>query len=199
MSSLSQKEKIIRERRTIEATKKNLMGPSGKIGIIVRALGSPIMSEGGTYVDTNYLENPYDDFVDVEYEQTVSGQDGPVAWRDQIGHNESGAGVVHEENPNFLGYVFDGLSRGIHIEIQYMRHEHILRVHYKGYEVYREVAGELNAYGPFPEWEEIIFRLYKNAKEKYKNIKDQEYAELSDAVDRKKASFWNRLKMRWGV
>jgi len=196
--SWSQKEKVIREKRTIEATKKNIMGPSGKIGIIVRALGSPIMAQGSTYVDTHYLEDPYEDFSDMKFETTASGQDGPIAWRGEILEDEGGAGAIHEENPNFLGYVFDGLSRGIHLEIQYMRHEHTMKVHYKGYEVYKEVAGELDAYAPFPEWEDVIVRLYKSAKEKYKDIKDQEHAEFAEVVERKKATFWNRIRTRWG-
>jgi hypothetical protein len=205
--SWSQKEKVIREKRTIEATKKNLMGPAGKIGIIVRALGDPIMAQGGSNIDTYYLEDPFEDFSNVEYEKTLSGQNGPVAWTDDLIENEGGAGAIHEDNSNFLGYVFDGLSRGIHIEIQYirqidimtMRQIYTLKVHYKGYEVYKEVAGELDAYAPFPEWEDLILRLYKNAKEKHKSIKDQEYTDLIEVVDKKKASFLDRLRMRWGV
>lgn len=197
--SYSQKEKVIRERRTSLAVKNNMMGPSGKLGIIVKAFGHPIMYEGGGYVDTNYLEDPYADFTDTEYEKTLSGQDGPVAWQDRILDGEEGAGGVYDENPNFLGYVFDGLSRGIHMEIKYMRQEHVLRVDYKGYEVYREVAGELEAYSPNEEWEGIINKLHKNAKDKYKELKDIEQAELLEAVERKKNSFWERLRTRWGL
>lgn len=196
--SYSQKEKVIRERRTSLAVKNNMMGPSGKIGIIVKAFGHPIMNEGGCYVDTNYLEDPYEDFTDIEYEKTLSEQNGPVAWRNEILEGDGGAGVVHDENPNFLGYVFDGLSRGIHIEIKYMRHEHMLRVDYKGYEVYKEVAGELEAYSPAEDWESIINRLYKHAKEKYKQIKHEEQIEILEAVEKKKATFFERLRTRWG-
>jgi len=35
------KENIIREKRTLEATKKNLMGPSGKFGVILQVFGTP--------------------------------------------------------------------------------------------------------------------------------------------------------------
>ena len=197
--SYSQKEKVIRERRTGLAVKNNMMGPSGKLGIIVKALGHPIMYEGGGYIDTHYLEDPYADFTDTEYENTLSGQDGPVAWQDRILDGDEGAGGIHDENPNFLGYVFDGLSRGIHMEIKYMRHEHVLRVDYKGYEVYREVAGELEAYSPDEEWEGVIARLHKHAKDKYKELKDIEQAELLESVERKKNSFWERLRQRWGL
>ena len=42
-------EKRIQEKRTVEATKKKLMGFNGKLGCIVRNLGQPIIaqSEGG--------------------------------------------------------------------------------------------------------------------------------------------------------
>ena len=58
---MNEKEKRIQEQRTIEATKKNLMGLTGKIGTIVRNLGQPMISqcEGGTFLDTSYLDDPW--------------------------------------------------------------------------------------------------------------------------------------------
>ena len=59
-------EKRIQEKRTIEATKKRLMGFNGKLGCIVRNLGQPIMShmEGGglhEYGETiNFWEDAYE-------------------------------------------------------------------------------------------------------------------------------------------
>ena len=197
--SWSQKEKVIKEKRTIEATKKNIMGPTGKIGIIARVFGSPIMSESNLHVDSYYMDDPYEDYHDSEYEKTISGQNGPKLWTDQLIESEGGAGSAEETNPNFLGYTFDGLSRGMHIEIQYMRTEHMLRVYYKGYEVYREVTGELELYSPFPEWEDMINKIYNKAKEKNKEIKEFEKQELSKILENKKASFWQKLRLNWGI
>lgn len=196
--SWEQKEKVIKEKRTTQAVSKNFFGPTGKISIILKAYGSPVMRQGGTFCDVNYLEDPFEDYSDTEYETTVSGQNGPVAWRDEILEDGDGAGIAHENNPNYLGSVFDGLSRGIHIEIQQMRHSHTMVVNYKGYEVYKEVAGELEAYAPFPEWEDAINRLYKSAKTKYEEIKGQNLIELTDVIDRKKSFFWEKLRRRWG-
>ena len=58
MSKQEEIEEKIREQRTIEANKKGLIGQNGKIGMVLRMLGHPIIAqyEGGTYVDTNYLD-----------------------------------------------------------------------------------------------------------------------------------------------
>jgi len=192
MSGWKQKENAIREKRTIEATKKNLMGPSGKLGIIVMSLGSPIIRQSSCYVDVSFLEDPYEDDTDIEYASTASGQKGPVAWEDRI--SEDSDMMAQEE-----GFVFDGLSRGMHIEVKYWHRNNKLEVTYKGYEVYKEGGGELFAYAPFPEWEEMIERLYKSAKPKSKELKMLREVEVGQAIERRKRSFWERLRNRWGV
>lgn len=197
MNTWQQKENVLRERRTTMAAQKKLIGPNGKIGIILRAYGHPIMREESSMYDVSYLDDPYD-FVETDYEKTLSGQPGPVAWRDEILEGD-GAGGPSEDNHNFLGYVFDGLSRGIHMEIQYMRHTNTMTVHYKGYEVYREVSGELFGYAPFKDWEDLIERLYTTAKDKYKLVKEEEYGNIAEKLEQKKASFWQKLRMRWGI
>jgi hypothetical protein len=62
-----------------------------------------------------------------------------------------------------LGWIYDGLRQGLHLEIKYFNPENKLTVYYKGYEVYKEVSGELEAYAPFEEWEDPIKELYKVA------------------------------------
>lgn len=192
MPSLSQKEKVIREKRTIEATKKNLMGISGKLGIIAQTLGFPIVRQGTGLVDAVYLDDPYDDVAEAEYETTVSGQPGPLMYEDEI--KEASDDYVHEE-----GFVFDGLSRGMHIEIKYWHHNNKLEASYKGYQVYKEIAGELFAYAPFPEWEDMITRLYKVAKDKSKEQKALREAQIGQEIKAQKITFWHRLRTRWGL
>ncbi len=189
---MNDKENVIREKRTNLAIKNNLMGPSGKFGIILQAFGSPITRQGSGLFDTNYLNTNYEDPVYTEYGSTMSGQDGPVAYRDEILDNIDDF-VVNE------GLMFDGLSRGIHLDITYWHVTNEMKVFYRGYSVYREVAGELYAYAPFSDWEDPIERLYKAAKEKMKNMKKIEQAELQEAVTHKKQQFWHNLRMRWGV
>lgn len=185
-------ENIIREKRTIEATKKNLMGPSGKFGMILQAFGTPITRQGSSLLDTGYMSNPYDDFVETEYASTLSGQQGPVAQRDEILTFDSD--YVFDE-----GLLFDGMSRGIHLEILYWNAENRLKVSYKGYPVYIEVAGELEGYAPFEEWENIIERLARSAKDRIKQIKKQQEEDARKKMEERKNKFWEVLKMRWGV
>ena len=186
-----QKEKAIREKRTLEATKKNFMGVSGKMGVIAQTLGSPIIQQGGGLFDVNYLEDP-DDFTEAEYETTASGQPGPQMYRDEL--PESTDSSVEER-----GYVFDGLSRGMHIEIRFWHDGQRIEVNYKGYLVYREIASELLAYAPFPEWESMVERLYKLAKQKTMSVKEATQMALATKIQREKENFWARLRHRWGV
>jgi len=190
--SWEKKENAIREKRTIEATKKNLMGPSGKLGLITLTFGSPIVRQGGSYMDVSYLEDPYADDTDTEYASTASDQNGPVVSQNKI--IDGTDDFIQEE-----GFVFDGLSRGMHIEIKYWHLNNKLEVTYRGYEVYKESGGELFAYAPFPEWEEMIERLYKAAKPKSKESKKLREVEVGQAIERRKRSFWERLRTRWGV
>jgi hypothetical protein len=190
--SWTQKENAIREKRTIEATKKNFMGPSGRLGVIAKALGHPIIREGSGFNDVSFLEDPYEDFTDSEFATTASGQKGPLAFKDELPIANSD--FIEEE-----GYVFDGLSRGMHIEIKYWHNSNKLEVSYRGFLVYKEVAGELANYAPFEEWEDMIKRLYKAAKIKAKDDVSLEEVEISEAIERKKRSIWENLKNRWGL
>ena len=179
--SWKQKENAIRDKRTIEATKKNFMGPSGKLGVIAMVLGSPIIRQGTGLWDVNYLEDPYEDFSDIEFETTTSNQKGPLAWKDEI--LEMGDDFTEEE-----GHVFDGLSRGMHLDIKYWHVNHKLEVTYRGYLVYKEIGGELDSYAPFPEWEDMIGRLYKSAKSKEKDQMPLKEMEIGAEIERKKQS-----------
>lgn len=187
-----QKENVIREQRTIEATKKNLMGPAGKFGIILQAYGTPVIRQGTSLVDSSFLEDPFEDFIETEYSSTASGQRGPLAYRDEI----SNADTEHVYNE---GLLFDGLSRGMHLEIVYWHYDSRLQVSYKGYPVYMEIAGELEAYAPTDEWENLIERLAKSGKEKLKSLKKQEEEELGKQIQEKKKTFLQRIKNKWGV
>lgn len=187
-----QKEKAVREKRTLEAIKKNYTGPSGKFGTIAQALGYPVVRQGTGLYDNSYLDDPYADHIETDYETTVSGQLGPQMSRDEL--LDMGDADVQEE-----GYVFDGLSRGIHVEIQYWYENQQIKVSYRGFLVYKELGGELFTYAPFPEWEELIERLYKAAKNKAKELKKVQEAELTQKLQREKQSFWTKLRYRWGV
>lgn len=190
--ALSQKEKAIQEKRTIEATKKNMMGSVGKLGMIVQVLGDKIIKEDGGLYDIGYLEDPYTDNSEVQYETTMSGQNGPEIGKDELPYTEF-------SQSQELGYVFDGLSRGMHLEIKFWHHNQRIDVTYKGYLVYKEIAGELFCYAPFDDWEDMIVRLHKAAKEKSKDLKHLREMAIGETIEEEKRSFWEKLRMRWGV
>ena len=185
-------ENVIREKRIIEATKKNLMGPAGKFGIILQAYGTPIIKQGSSLFDQGFLNDMNEDDVYTEYSSTLSGQNGPLAHRDEILYYQ-------DEQIYNEGLIFDGLNRGFHLEIVYWDHENKLKVSYKGYVVYLEIAGELESYAPFDEWENIIDKIFINAKQKAKSIKIQKEKEISDHIQQKKKNFLKQIRLKWGI
>jgi hypothetical protein len=185
-------ENVIREKRTIEATKKNFMGPSGRFGTILQAFGTPVIRQGSGLTDINYLDDPYENYSYAEHSPMMSEQLGPISYKDELL-------VAGDDNVYTEGLVFDGLSRGMHLEIVYWHSTNEIKVSYRGHLVYHEVAGELNAYAPFPEWENLIERLSKAAKDRMKQIKEQQETNLAERVQASKGVFWQRLRTRWGI
>lgn len=187
---MKEHENVIKEKRTIEATRKNLMGPSGKFGVILQSFGSPIIRQGSSLFDQNFLEMESDSTY-TEYASTLSGQKGPVAYRDEI--------LTFDDFISNEGLVFDGLSRGVHLEIIYWSTENKLNVTYKGYTVYLEISGELESYVPFEEWESIVDKMFISAKERAKQMKKQKELEFSEKVSSSKKGFLELLRKKWGI
>lgn len=171
------KEKILREERTNMAIRNNLIGPSGKLGVIAKYLGSPIIRQGSGLLDVNYLEDIYSR----EEPEGIQSFD------------------ANEEYVVCEGWVFDGLSRGMHLEIKYIDHQKKLTVSYKGYEVYSEVAGDLLAYAPFPDWENMISRLYDQARNLQKAKKERDNQEAAVKSHAKRMDFLTKMRMKWGI
>ena len=191
MNSPLHKENVIREKRTMEATKKNLMGPGGKLGLIARTFGKPIIRQGNPLYDATYM-NLEMDFTEEHYEKTLSGQNGPLAYREEIAE-------MGEEGMNTEGFLFDALSSGIHLEIQLWIENNRLRVYYKGHVVYEESGAELEAYTPFDEWEQHVNRLYDRAKVKAKVQEKTRDAVEEAVVEKQKASIFQILREKWGI
>lgn len=186
-------ENAIKEKRTIEATKKNLMGQTGKFASILQVFGEKIIRQGGGISSGNYLEYEHDDDdVFEEYESTLSGQNGPLMYRDEI--KEMDDDVAFEE-----GMLFDGLSMGIHLEIIYWNNDNELIVNYKGNKIFYEVAGELYGYLPDSEWEKYVDKLYIVAKAKLKKMKEIEEEETKKMIEIKKEGLIERLRKKWGI
>lgn len=175
--TLAQKARIIRERRQLLATNKNMMGSGGKLGIIAKYLGTPIIRQGSGLMDQTFLTDPYDMFEE---------EDKLPTYNDAYQCME--------------GYIFDGLSRGMHFEVRLNIVVNEIRAQYQGYVVYEEKLGDLYAYNPQPEWEDnIVEPLYKQATKKAKEL-GAEIAEEKRATAIEKARlFLEDLKQRWGL
>lgn len=167
----------IREQRTIEATRKNLVGKHGKLGAIAMILGTPIMAHTGNEI--NYMDDPY---ALHDPDEMPMFRDDPYALP--------------------IGWIWDGLREGIHLEIKVDDFKNEVVCYYKGYMVYREEAGLLEAYAPkhpiAGEWEHYIDLLYDRARKvKIHNIKVEEKIE-----EKKNSSLARRildaLRLRWG-
>lgn len=167
-------EKVIQEKRTILATKNDLMGAEGKLGLIARFLGEPMIRQGSGFHDETYLDDPYD----IDEDEILTADEGEAVY--------------------FEGYVFSGLKWGMHMEIHLHEDESKIIVWYKGYEVYREEAGDLLGYAPFPEWENMIERIYKIAKKKEQESKNDFVGEIEKEIQKEKKSFFEKLRLKWG-
>jgi hypothetical protein len=172
---MRREEKIVQEKRTIEAITKNLMGLGGKLGIIAKYLGDKIIRQGSSLYDVSYMDDPYD-------------------LPDDGGIKDSEDGVNCEE-----GLVFDGLRFGMHIEIHVFSAENKIVVYYRGFEVYREESGDLLGYAPFPEWEKLIDSLYKKARKREEESKQNVIEKMENEIKKSKKSFFEKLGMRWGI
>ncbi len=176
---MKDQERRIKEQRTIEAARKNLMGSSGKLGVVCRFMGHPIHEHGGGFVDTRYLDAPWYD--------EINGPDSDIPTLDE------------DESISVIGWFFDGLSSGINMEIKYMDSENELTVRWQGYLVYREVRGDIDVYVPRPEWEGKVESLYQIAKKREQVVKADMAEEQYEESKRLKESWLQRMMQKWGL
>lgn len=213
---MNEREKRIQEQRTIEATRKNLMGLTGKIGTVLRNLGEPLIaqSQGGSLMDSSYLDDPWA----LPTEGTPAGElkEGPADYvQGQIPYMEMNPEGTSEpidgafrqsrdydmplNSTSQIGWYFDGLSSGVHMEIKYDEHSKSLTLNWKGYLVYKEASGELAAYSPAREWEEKINYMYQIAATKERASKKETKEEEMKEVQKMKTSWIQKMRERWGL
>jgi hypothetical protein len=166
-------EQRIKEQRMIEATGKGYTGAlNSKFGCILQFLGKPIKSHSSPLFETSYLFDPYE----VNDDEMPTFDDGEM---------------VSE-----LGFFFDGLSRGMHLEIKFIDND--LTVNYKGYLVYKETSGDLEAYFPHPEWEKHIENLYSAAVKLQRQAKKESGQTKIKIEEAEKKAWLHSLWEKWG-
>ncbi len=169
-----EKEKKIQDQRLLQASKRNLLGVNGKIGTVVRYMGQPIILEvdfesslpGVLYKSNNYLDDPYQETEDYDFGNMTAEQiyqKIPMTNYEPFFPSQEGFNDHEYSNHqlSILGWHFDGLSRGMNLQIQHDDEDKKLIVYYNGRIVFQETAGNLESYVP-SEWEEHIEKLYKD-------------------------------------
>lgn len=199
---MNEKELKIKQQRQTEAHAKNLIGMDGKIGMVVKHLGQPIVaqSEGGMWstIGVNYND------IDLHPEETGFEEESdelPVIYTEDVEQPSGWEWTDKKKPPNYvsieeIGWHFNGLSRGLHLEIKYMESE--LEVHYKGYLVFKERAGDLLAYNP-GEWEKHINDLYTIARKIDIKKKKEIKKENLDKAKKNKDTWLAKMRRVWGL
>lgn len=171
----------IKEERTSRALSRGIMGLAGKLACIANFLGSKIVSETADFHSENPMFDVWDMQSSDEYDhKRIHDGDETACSRD-------------------IGFIFDGLSRGMHLEIKYMFSDKSLSVYHNGIKVYLEIGGDLQMYAPTQEWESMIDRLFVVAKAKADVHKKEESAQSKVISNRNKLEFLDRLRLQWGI
>lgn len=170
------REQMIKEARTIEAMKKGYMGLEGKFSQIAKYLGQPIFHQGSRVFEQTFLEDPY-------------GEEDP-----------EDIPMMDEEQQSYqVGLQFDGLSRGINMTISVQYHLREITCRFQGQIVYKEIAGELEGYAPYPEWEDKIDSLTSLARKVEKVQRPMERMKLAEENNKKRSEILEYLRNKWGL
>jgi hypothetical protein len=173
------KEKVIREKRELDAVREGIMGLDGKYGTIVRNLGQPIIAHGGGALYESTTADYLDIYGEVEEEEIPT--------------------IDEDVSVQELGWHWDGLKFGIHAEIRYLIDKKELLVTWQGFPVYAEVQGELEAYNPTGEWQEKLEPVYRMAKRKEAQYRHQVTTEKRQESRAASLSWLEQLRQRWGI
>lgn len=196
---------------------KKYMGAEGKFGTILKVFGSEIAEQLDEFSSSRYLDDPYAEEIDPhdtktneDFLQSIptmgafqTGDDGvsrsiqepgdvaPEWWTPKKAHIQQS---VYE-----YGYLFDGLSRGMHLEIKYTNADRRLVVSYQGYPVYEERSGILTCFSPDKAWESLINKLYEKAAPVAKVNKDNAKDAEAASEEYQKTSYIEKMVKRWGL
>jgi len=191
-----EKEKLIQEQRTIEATKKNLMGNSGKLVTIARYLGQPMV-----FTEMDLFNNSYYNYEEDEDKipTVLENEDLLHDYNENDEMWNDSRKKINLIRTNVIGYFFTGLSKGVNMEIKYLGDDNEIYLEYKGNVVYQEKNGELIIYNPTDGWETFIDKFYIQAstirQKRNKELKEEKSQEL----EQKKQSFLGNLLKKWGI
>ena len=196
---MKEQEKRIKDQRTIDANRKNLMGLEGKLGCILKYLGEPLVrqDEGEWFHNVRTM----DEEEDVEWGGTpeeiitqISTEDWGAMLPDECYRSERKSYDVEE-----VGLLFDGLSSGINLELRYRNDDGRLTARWEGHLVYDEIAGDLQCFVPMQEWEDKVNLLFPLAKKREVAKAHTMMDTRKEKVQKDKLSLLDRIRKKWGV
>lgn len=167
-------EQVIKEKRVIEAAKKEYQGGNGKLALICKNLGDKMVDQGGRY--DNFIK--YDAFWGSSNEMEYLDENTPLS---------------------FIGYYFYGLSYSANLEIFYFENDKKIEVKYEGELVYKEINGDLECFVPKECWEKKIEEFYNLAKKIEDNNKKNDKEIKKQLFEKKKNNILDYIKQKWGV
>jgi hypothetical protein len=198
---MQEQEKRIKDQRTIEANRKKLMGLEGKLGCILKYLGEPLIQQdqGDWFHTSHYLED--EEAQDQDWGGTPEEIITQIPTEDwgNMAADECYRSERIQYDTQEIGMIFDGLSRGMNLEIRYLNQEHILTLKYEGELVYKEVAGELEAYVPSSDWEYKVDQLFPFAKKHEVTVVTEAVKKKKERDHTRKFEFLDKLRKKWGV
>lgn len=187
----------------------NLMGVEGKLGTIVKFLGQPIIDQSDGVSEVNGVFHsqtslPDFDLIFDDEPKTIQDYVNNIPVMDE-GNDDPEGPEWGEPKPRIkyritqLGFYYYGLSQGIQLEIKYLHEESSILANYKGIKVYEEKLSELLSYIPQEEWEKHVDKLYLKALEKKNMFQKQLKQENKIELEKKKNSWLQSLRNRWGI
>lgn len=168
------KEQMIREQRTIDAMRNGLMGSEGKLVRIAKAMGEPIYRHGTSNFNQNFLDDPYE----------LPSEDLPTMDEEEMSYQ--------------IGCHYDGMRRGMHLEVIWQAEFREIKCYYKGRLVYREIAGELDGYAP-GEWEPVVESLYEQTRRRERDERKIQTKTAGIEARREQNEFLEAMKLKWGI
>lgn len=172
---------------------------AGKIGIVLRTLGQDIIQHhqesGGSflYPDEEMSEPTKAEDI-LSYIPTMHSELNSRPEGDEWGN----IGEIIPASTRRIGMHFDGLSRGMHMEIKYDDEKSELSLTHKGYLSYRESMGEIDVYVPNKEWEEWVDKLWVFSKSIQRKLKEEEFNKKAAESKEAKESWLYSLMAKWG-
>jgi len=166
-------ENKIKEQRLALALNKNFFGPQGKLSIICQMFGNSIIED---YFGRDQTDLVYGDIEEKNQFETFS----------------------EDHTSCLLGYFYDGINLGNHLEIKYLINENEIKLYYKGYVKYHELANELLSYIPEKEWESSVEAIFIRSIERLKKVNEEKLQKKNASVERMEKELIDKIRSKWG-